>query len=112
MIVLAALALAVGADAWLHPEAIYKTRAENGANGQTYVSMTDPNALNLDGSLYGIGLCRAKSNASWQISMQVRDSRSRRPLSLVLTRVQGPLVLTTRFLVCALLRVLLHTKTQ
>jgi len=69
---LALLALVPSVHAWRSPEAIYKTPVEAGGRGQTYVSMTDfPEALNLDGSAYGIGLCLASPPSTrWMISMQ------------------------------------------
>ena len=43
--------------------------AANGGLTWTYMSVADPEALNLDGSRYGIAVCLSKvSNASWTFS--------------------------------------------
>jgi len=45
------------------------TRALPGATTYTYMSVEDPNALNLDGSRYGIAVCLSTtSKANWTFS--------------------------------------------
>ena len=41
-----------------------------GAPSYTYISVKDPNALNLDGSIYGIAVCLSSlgSKANWTFS--------------------------------------------
>ena len=67
---LASSLLSAQAALYRNPLDVYSTPRVAGGAGQTYVSLTDPRALNPDGSQYGIGLCLSPGSTKWMISMQ------------------------------------------